>query len=210
MKINKAHVSLLSRAFKEDPLFVYLFTAEKYQKQSEALIRFILKQNQLSGGIILTDHSEKPSYVAIIDPPKDLRNPSVRAKVRGYVEQLLLLSQLPFSVLRFLTKYQKAVSQRAPENPHYYLTMLGVDPGAQGKGIGKKALEEIHEIADTSEKSYPVALDTENPENVAYYEKFGYQLIDTKTINGLTLYCLSRANNPADIPSQQKGNASSE
>ena len=192
MNINNAHVSLLSRAFQNDPLFVHLFTNQKYQAQSEALIRFIIKENRLSDGLILTDDPTEPSYVAILDPPKNLKKVSLGAKLRLNIEQLLLLLHLPFSVLRFLSKYQEQITESAPKEPHYYLTMLGVDPASQGKGVGKKALQAIHKIADSSETPYPVALDTENQDNVTYYQKFGYQLIDTKVINGLTVYCMTR------------------
>jgi len=192
MNIHNAHVFLLSRAFRNDPLFLHLFTDQKYEAQSKALIRFIIKENHLSDGLILTDDDAEPSYVAILDLPRNLKKASIGAKLRLNIEQLLLLFHIPFSVLRFLSKYEKQITESAPKEPHYYLTMLGVDPASQGKGIGKKVLQEIHKIADSSNAPYPVALDTENQDNVTYYQKFGYQLIDTNVIDGLTVYCMTR------------------
>ena len=70
--------------------------------------------------------------------------------------------------------------------------MIAVDPSSQRKGIGKKVLRELHEIAESSQSSYPIALDTENHQNVAYYESFGYELKDTKILDGLRIYCMTR------------------
>ncbi|RSL31768.1 N-acetyltransferase [Salibacterium salarium] len=192
MNINETHISLLSRAFEKDPMFVYFISNKKDNNQTKNLIRFIIKRNRLLDGLILTDHTREPSYVAIVDRPKNLRSVSIRAKIRLNIEMVLLIFQLPFHVLRFLSKYQKLSFSSAPNEPHFYLTMIGVDPSYQGKGIGKKVLREIHEIAESSNPPYPFALDTENQQNVAYYESFGYELKDTKMIDGLRIYCMTR------------------
>ncbi|WP_026477499.1 GNAT family N-acetyltransferase [Alkaliphilus transvaalensis] len=192
MNINETHVSLLSRAFEKDPMFNYLFSNKNGKEQSKNLIRFIIKRNHLLDGLILTDDTKEPTYVAIVDRPKNLKNVSIRAKLRLNIEMLLLVFRLPFHGLRFLTKYEKLTSTSGPHQPHYYLTMIGVAPSSQGKGIGKKVLREIHEIAESSQPSYPIALDTENQHNVSYYESFGYQLKDTNIIDGIKIYCMTR------------------
>lgn len=192
MNINESHVSLLSRAFEKDPMFVYFISNNKDKDLSKNLIRFIIKQNRLLDGLILTDHTKEPSYVAIVSQPKNLRRVSIWAKVRLNIEMLLLIFQLPFHMLKFLNMYHKLSFSSAPHEPHYYLTMIGVDPSSQGKGIGKKVLREIHQIAKSSQPSYPIALDTENQQNVAYYESFGYELKDIKMIGELRIYCMTR------------------
>lgn len=190
MNINETHVSLLVRAFKNDPLFVHLFSGNK--DQSEILIRFILKRNRLSDGLVLTDHESKPSYAAIVERPENLRTISLINSIRLNVAMFFLLFQLPFRVLRFLTAYDKLTSSQAPDTPHYYVTMIGVDPSQQGKGIGKQVLREIHDMAETPRSPYPVALDTENHQNIAYYKSIGYVLKHTDIIQGIRIYCMIR------------------
>ncbi|WP_416148972.1 GNAT family N-acetyltransferase [Salipaludibacillus sp. HK11] len=194
-QINEAHISLLSRAFEKDPLFVFLFSNRKNKEQPKILIRFIIRRNRLLNGLILTDDVKKPSYVAIIDRPSNLRNISIKAKIKLNIDMLLLVFKLPFHTLRYLTKYQKVTSTIAPNEAHYYLTMIGVEPSYQKTGTGKKVLREIHEIAKSSQPSYTIALDTENPQNVAYYQRLGYELRGTKMIDGLNVYCMIK---PAD------------
>lgn len=193
MNINENHISLLSKAFEKDPMFVYLFSNKKGNEQSKTLIRFIVKRNHILEGLILTDHLKNPSYVAVVERPRNLTTVSIRAKVRLNIEMLLLVMKLPFHVLRFLTKYQKLTTASAPNGPQYYLTMIGVVPSSQGKGIGKKVLREIHSIARSSQPPYPISLDTENQQNIAYYTRFGYELTDTKIVEGLKVYCMTRA-----------------
>ncbi|WP_147804249.1 GNAT family N-acetyltransferase [Alkalicoccus halolimnae] len=192
MNINKNHVSLLARAFEKDPMFEYLFSNKNNKDQSKTLIKFIIKRNHLSDGMILTDHTKNPGYVAVLERPENLARVSVGAKVRLNIKMLLLVFQLPFHVLRFLTKYQKQTVASAPNAPHYYITMIGVEPSFQGRGLGKKVLKEIHELAASSQPPSPIALDTENDQNIAYYEKLGYELKDTKVIDGLKVYCMTR------------------
>ena len=118
MDINETHISLLSRAFEKDPMFVYFFSNKKGKDKSKILINFIVKRNRLLDGLILTDHSKMPSYVAIVDRPRTLRSVSIVARFRLNLEMFLLAFQLPFYVLRFLTKYQKLTFASAQNEPH--------------------------------------------------------------------------------------------
>ncbi|WP_018932401.1 GNAT family N-acetyltransferase [Gracilibacillus lacisalsi] len=192
-QINENHISLLTRAFAKDPMFIHLFSNQKRERQMKSLIRFIIKRNHLLDGLILTDHATKPSYIAIVDRPSNLTNVSIKAKINLNIEMLLLVLKLPFRVLRYLTKYQKVTFSNAPNEPHYYLTMIGVDPSYQGKGIGKKVLKQLDEIAASSPISYSISLDTENQQNVAFYERFGYELRNTTIIDGLSVYCMTKS-----------------
>ncbi len=57
-------------------------------------------------------------------------------------------------------------------HPHVYLWFLGVDPAAQGRGVGRALLASVHEAAD--ERGVPTFLETGTIENVAYYASAGY------------------------------------
>jgi GNAT superfamily N-acetyltransferase len=192
MDINENHVSLLARAFENDPFFAHLFSKRKVKDHAKILIRLLILRNRTLDGLILTDHSEMPGYVALLDRPKNIRNVSLMTVLRLSIESSVLAFQIPMNVLRFLSTYQKLTSSSAPNEPHYYLTMIGVDPSVQGKGLGTKVLNEIHTIVDASHPPYPIALDTENHFNVAYYESFGYKLVDTKNIEGVEIFCMTR------------------
>jgi ribosomal protein S18 acetylase RimI-like enzyme len=56
-----------------------------------------------------------------------------------------------------------------------YLRYLGVHPDAQGKGWGGRAIRAG--IAEANARGVPTCLETNNPENVGLYHRFGYRTI---------------------------------
>ena len=57
--------------------------------------------------------------------------------------------------------------------PHLYLWVLGVDPEAQGRGIGRALLQDV--IGRAEAQRVPVYLETATQANVAMYRRFGFQ-----------------------------------
>jgi GNAT superfamily N-acetyltransferase len=58
------------------------------------------------------------------------------------------------------------------EHPHSYLWFVGVDPAAQGRGLGKALMGDLHDWADPA--GLPVYLETGTRENAAFYAAHGY------------------------------------
>lgn len=67
-----------------------------------------------------------------------------------------------------------AVEKHHPREPHWYLPVLGIDPKYQGEGLGSLLLS--HRIAKCDEKGEPIYLETQKPDNVPYYERFGFRV----------------------------------
>ena len=65
-----------------------------------------------------------------------------------------------------------ACDQHRPEEPHWTLELIAVDPAAQNKGIGGKLMAFGLEICDRSEA--PVYLASSNPLNLPFYERLGF------------------------------------
>ncbi len=61
--------------------------------------------------------------------------------------------------------------------PHYYLWGLAVDPNHQVKGIGAALMLPVLTQADA--QKVPIYLETHDEKNVSYYQKHGFDLIDT-------------------------------
>ncbi|MEX2587247.1 MAG: GNAT family N-acetyltransferase [Actinomycetota bacterium] len=64
--------------------------------------------------------------------------------------------------------------------PCWYLEALGVHPDLQGCGIGRQLMLPPLRLADTEE--IPCHLHTSDPQNIAYYERFGFHTVDTATV----------------------------
>ncbi len=72
---------------------------------------------------------------------------------------------------------------RDPDRAHAHFGPFGVEPALQGKGIGSLVLREYTRRLDAAgEHSY---LETEKPENVALYQRFGFEVVDEAEVIGV-------------------------
>jgi ribosomal protein S18 acetylase RimI-like enzyme len=62
-----------------------------------------------------------------------------------------------------------------PKYPHWYLPMIGVEPGRQGSGVGSALLQ--HSLANCDADALPAYLESSNPKNIPLYERFGFEVI---------------------------------
>lgn len=187
---NKQHISLLINAFNKDPMFVKLFKGPKKHRQMDAFFKFIYKRNQLMNGIYLTDSSNTPSYVAFIEPPRDKHRYPLKNKFYLLLRMLILIFYIPIKSLNFLSLYDATTMKQRPAQKHYYLTMIGVSPNKQGQGIGKKIINNIHDIVINDPETSSIYLDTENSINVSFYNHLGYELIHKTKLSSITIYCM--------------------
>ena len=62
-----------------------------------------------------------------------------------------------------------------PKEAHWYLPMIGVDPKAQGKGLGAELMR--YATARCDEDRALAYLETANPRNIPLYERFGFEVM---------------------------------
>ncbi len=60
--------------------------------------------------------------------------------------------------------------------PYTYLTIIGVSPEAQGKGLGTKLMNTLTQ--ECTKKGHYVYLETEKEENLPFYEKYGFTVLE--------------------------------
>jgi len=66
------------------------------------------------------------------------------------------------------------VESRIPDEPHWFLDQIGVDPDRQGEGIGRMLVDFGLELARRD--GLPAFLETGVARNVGYYERFGFRV----------------------------------
>lgn len=69
--------------------------------------------------------------------------------------------------------------------PHWYLFLLGVSSGCQGRGIGGKLIEPVLERA--SRENISCYLETQTEANVAFYQRRGFEVMDQVHLPGINL-----------------------
>ena len=66
------------------------------------------------------------------------------------------------------------VDRAHPDEPHYYLNILGVAPEAQGLGLGSQLLAPMLERCDR--EGVPAYLECSKERNVPFYERHGFRV----------------------------------
>lgn len=103
--------------------------------------------------------------------------------VASHVEAAFLEAAAPF--------FEQMQAQH-PEEPHWYLPMIGVDPAHQGSGVGSALLAAA--LRDCDAKSgLPAYLESSNIKNVPLYRRHGFEVVaEIQAADSPTLYAMSR------------------
>lgn len=64
-----------------------------------------------------------------------------------------------------------------PKEPHWYLPLIGTDPGRQGGGFGSALLK--HALATCDEQQLPAYLEATSPTNIRLYQRHGFEVCGT-------------------------------
>lgn len=73
-----------------------------------------------------------------------------------------------------LATFEK-MDQSHPRQPHWYLPQIGVDPNAQGRGIGGELMR--HALARCDQEQALAYLEASKPENIPFYQRYGFEVI---------------------------------
>ena len=95
-------------------------------------------------------------------------------------------------VLKWLSVWEK----HDPRQPHWHIGALGVLPERQGQGIGSQLLTCFCEHVDRlGAASY---LETEKPENVRLYQRFGFEVVEEDEVIGVSSWFMWRSPQPKE------------
>jgi GNAT superfamily N-acetyltransferase len=186
---------ILGRAFQDDPAILMMLAESGAEERTEGSA--ILFMNQLltcsrnGSPMIVRDAMGILAAFSLYPPGTYPIPPTEQVK-------MILLTVLKARLFRRQTwlalgrgiKLLDEMQKKHPKDPHYYLEVLGVDPGHQGKGIGSMILGSINEKADKDGVGF--YLETAQPRNLPLYKRFGYQIVDQKDVLGVTLWFMWR------------------
>jgi ribosomal protein S18 acetylase RimI-like enzyme len=160
---------VLARAFTVEPYLLWAFKGSEARRGRRVRS---WKQIQLETAFkthLVVRTTEDLTGVAIWAPPdsKGLRPPP-----RLLLRALRVVGR---DLFRNLRSYRE-LEGHIPAERHWFLANIGVDPDAQGRGVGSLLVADGLERAD--EEGLPVILETSNPDNVGYYRRLGFEEFD--------------------------------
>ena len=74
------------------------------------------------------------------------------------------------------------LEKRHPEEPHWYLGFLGVEPDLQGRGIGSALMQPV--LARCDRERVPAYLEASTERNRRLYERHGFELVEEIRLPG--------------------------
>ncbi len=185
-----AHV--IAQAFEDDPLCSFMLPRKS--TRTKTLFKFFRALGEVSiknnRGYGVGDPLQGVAYWK--SPNQDSLSISVRS-LGKFLPLLFTLYPIGLVRARAVLSRIDTLHAKHAAGPHFYLDNLGVLPSARGKGVAAKLIRPFLDRADT--QGSLVYTDTVTPQNVAFYEHFGFQSVEESPVRGtgLTVFALRRA-----------------
>jgi ribosomal protein S18 acetylase RimI-like enzyme len=194
---------VLARAFRDSPLNVAVIGPDPERRLRANLhgARALLPIALAHGLVLAAREDGVPTGVLVATPPFGwpLPAPSLGAHLRRILGQGL-------GVARRWGLAFDALARVHPREPHWYLATLGVDPLAQGRGVGTALLGRW--LAGVDEDALPAWLETDKPANVGFYRRAGFEVARRVEVLGTTVWCMGRPERSGGDPRAAEGERS--
>jgi len=181
---HAAHEAALvcEEAFRGSALTEYLFPGSVPRDSGvTAMFEFIVKYAMLNAEVYAT--SAKLEGIASWYSEK-----SARFSLPGFLRSgslgLIVRHRAAWQRLVGTEKYLQGARERHLRGRYYYLDVLAVRPGLHGKGYGGTLLR--HLLAMAASEHVPCFLETFTEGNVLMYERFGFRVVETSQIPGMS------------------------
>lgn len=183
----------LGRAFYDDPVSEWIMPEGRTRAAN--LRRFFATVTRhhhfAGGGVEVASDGSTIGAAALWDPPGRWKQSSR--------EQLMMLPSFilgfgfRLSVGRKMGDLLNRMKQQHPEEPHWYLAVIGSDTSVRGKGYGQALMNSRLDRVDAEHA--PAYLESSKAENVPYYQRFGFEVTGEIVLpnGGPTLWPMWRA-----------------
>ena len=121
------------------------------------------------GGVEIAASADGIGAAALWDPPGKWQQTRT-AELRSLPAMLMTLGT---AALRGQAAAE-LMKEHHPEEPHWYLAVIGSDPTVRGGGYGQALMRSRLDRCDAEHA--PAYLESSDPVNVPYYERFGFEV----------------------------------
>jgi len=167
---------VLGRAFFDDPDTMKILPDDDARKKKlKHFFKCFVKFGLLYGEVYAPSNELEGISVWVHSSTKDM---TIWRNLRsGFMGLILKVNGKAMNVFSSYGKQMDEAMKTVISGEHWFLFIIGVDPKHQRKGYGTKMIDPMLKKID-SEK-LPVMLDTNKQENIGYYEKFDFEVVQT-------------------------------
>jgi GNAT superfamily N-acetyltransferase len=170
----------LGRAFYEDPIMRWMLPDDAQRAKGLPRMFSVMTRRHFlaGGGVEVATNGVDIGASTLWDPPGQWK--------QSRREELLMM---PAFILAFRSRVQAAqelvevMKAEHPEEPHWYLAVIGSDPTVRGTGFGQALMRSRLDRCDAEHA--PAYLESTKKETVPYYMRFGFEVTgEIKLPNG--------------------------
>jgi GNAT superfamily N-acetyltransferase len=163
--------AVLARAFYDDPVMSWMLPNDR--SRLKALTRTfaaLARHHFLSRAGSEVGRSDGTVGAATLwDPPGQRKSSRMEELVMMPAQLWAFRSRVPASV-----QVMELMEKNHPEEPHWYLMVIGSDPAVRGGGFGHALMSSRLDRCDA--EGVPAYLENTNPKNESYYLRFGFEV----------------------------------
>ncbi len=161
----------LARAFHDDPVMMWMLPDDQARIRGLPRVFATLTRFHFlaGGGVEVARRDGTIGAATLWDPPGRWK--------QSRLEQMLMM---PGFLLAFGSRSTvgqqvgETMKRHHPEEPHWYLNVIGSDPAVRGAGFGQALMRSGLDRVDAEHA--PAYLESTKPDNVPYYERFGFEV----------------------------------
>lgn len=183
-----AAAAVLGRGMRDNPLHRRVFGDDPARREAD-LTRFfegVLRQHAVRGVILGAFLSGRLAGVCGSVQPGRCQ-PTLWQRI---ALAPLLMGRSGVGVTLRVARWASSWSRHDPGESHWHLGPVAVDRDLQGRGIGRAMLGAFCRRMD--EGPWVSYLETDKPENVAFYEPFGFQVVGDQLVLGVPNWFMVR------------------
>jgi ribosomal protein S18 acetylase RimI-like enzyme len=178
---------VLGRAYATNPAFLAIFRDKpmilrRLQTTFEGILKYIPYKSfmvELDGRIV--------GGMLVVKSP-GCQAMSLKASLRVMPYILRAAGGLGPLVRRM--KMAGASKRHDPKQPHWHLQFIGIAPEFQHKGVGSHCMTFYCDLVDRD--GMDAYHGTDDPENVSFYERFGFKVVGEETVIGVRKWYMLR------------------
>ncbi|MEZ0338678.1 GNAT family N-acetyltransferase [Mycobacterium sp. pV006] len=180
---RRADVKLLSRvlgrAFFDDPVMTWMMPDDAHRARALPRVFAAMARHHFLAGEAteVADRDGTLGAAALWDPPGRWKQ-TPREELRMMPAFLLAMGRH----MRRGQAMADLMKQHHPEEPHWYLGVIGSDPTVRGAGFGQALMRSRLDRCDA--EGAPAYLESTKESNLAYYMRFGFEVTGELHIPG--------------------------
>ncbi|QEG27374.1 Acetyltransferase (GNAT) family protein [Gemmata obscuriglobus] len=178
---ERTAVATLSAAFADYVLLTALCPdPERRRRVAWTYSRLLFRMAAVEGGAFAT--ADRAAVVCALPPRREWPTPWAFVCCGAVSLGVHLRPRAALQMIRIGVAFDEARERHLGARPHWYVHLLGVRPGAQGRGLARAVLAPVFAAADRS--GVPVYLETMPEANVPIYQKLGFALVGLRELPG--------------------------